>query len=165
MNPGNKPINGLMNSLNRVKMDKIFIASDHGGVEFKKELSKYLDNNFKAEIVDLGSHKKNSVDYSDYANKLTERMMEYKNSKGVLICKSGIGMSIAANKVNGIRAAVGYNPKIAELSRRHNNANVICFGADFIPVNEAKASLNKFLTTEFEGGRHKRRLSKIKDGN
>lgn len=141
-------------------MGKVFIGSDHGGVELKKNLINYLSKS-GYEAVDLGTTDKQSVDYSDYAYKVAHQVKDQTEDKGVLICKTGVGMSIAANKVSGVRAALCSQPEIAELARKHNNANLICFGADFITPDNARKSLDKFLKTDFEAGRHARRVNKI----
>ena len=101
------------------------------------------------------------MDYPDYAVKVANDVASGNSAKGILICGSGIGVSIAANKVKGIRAALCYNEETAKLARQHNNANVICYGARFIDVELAKKLIDNFLTTEFEGGRHENRVNKI----
>jgi len=140
-------------------VEKVYIASDHGGVELKSKLVAGLEES-AYQVEDMGPDSTDSVDYPDYARKVAQKVAQ-NGAKGVLICRSGIGMSLAANKFDKIRAALAYNPRIATLSRQHNNANVICFGADFISEQDAKTALDNFLTTEFEGGRHQRRVSKI----
>ena len=140
---------------------QVYIASDHGGIELKSKLVADLkEKNYM--VKDLGPENKESVDYPDFAKKVTEAVAANNDSKGVLICRSGIGMSMAANKAENIRAALAYTPRIATLSRQHNNANVICFGADFISTEDASQALTNFLETEFEGGRHQRRVNKIR---
>lgn len=142
-------------------MKKIFIGSDHGGVDLKAELINFAKKeNFL--IENLGTDSRGSVDYPDYAKKVAESVVNTPGSFGVVICRTGIGVSISANKSKGIRAALAKSEEIAGLSRKHNDANVICFGADFIDVEVAKKALLKFVTTDFEGGRHARRVEKIK---
>lgn len=143
-------------------MEKLFIGSDHGGVELKSQLISFAEINGFI-IENLGPNNRDSVDYPDYAKRVAKQVLTHENSLGILICRSGIGMSIAANKVTGIRAALVNSEEIARLSRQHNNANVICFGADFINAEVAKKALLKFVTTEFEGGRHAKRVEKMKD--
>lgn len=138
---------------------KLLIASDHGGVKLKKELIKRLKSD--CEVKDLGTNDKSAVDYPDYAKKVAKQVASEPGSKGILICRSGVGMSMAANKVDNVRAALAYNPLIATLSRQHNNANVICFGADFISIEDAYKATDNFIKTDFEGGRHQRRVDKI----
>jgi ribose 5-phosphate isomerase B len=143
-------------------MKNLFIASDHGGVELKAQLVAFLtEQNFN--ITDLGPQSRDSVDYPDFAKKVGRAVLDNENSLGILICRSGIGMSISANKIKGIRGALVKSEEIAGLSRLHNNANVICFGADFIDPEIAKKSVMKFVNTDFEGGRHAKRVDKMKD--
>ncbi|MCF7740755.1 MAG: ribose 5-phosphate isomerase B [Candidatus Marinimicrobia bacterium] len=152
---------GCKKHRNRIKiLGKVFIGSDHGGVELKKNLVNYLSKS-GYETIDLGSTDKQSVDYPDYAYKVAHQVKDQTEDKGVLICKTGVGMSITANKVSGVRAALCSHPDIAELARKHNNANLICFGADFITSENARKSLDKFMKTHFEAGRHARRVNKI----
>ena len=143
-------------------MKNLYIASDHGGVDLKAQLVSFAkEQGFN--ITDLGPQSRDSVDYPDYAKKVGMEILNDENSFGILICRSGIGMSISANKIKGIRGALVKSEEIAGLSRMHNNANVICFGADFIDPEVAKKSVLKFATTEFEGGRHAKRVDKMKD--
>ncbi|MCK4716044.1 MAG: ribose 5-phosphate isomerase B [Candidatus Marinimicrobia bacterium] len=139
---------------------KIAFGSDHGGIELKTALMKFVKE-IEYIPIDCGTDKTDSADYPDYAKSVTELIIKNQADWGVLICKTGIGMSIAANKVHGIRAALAYSEEIALLSRRHNNANVICFGADFTKISLAKRILAIWLKAEFEGGRHQRRIDKI----
>lgn len=141
-------------------MKNLYIASDHGGVDLKAELVTYATEQ-GLNITDLGPQNRDSVDYPDYAKKVGREVLKDKNSLGILICRSGIGVSISANKIQGIRAALVKSEEIAALSRQHNNANVICFAADFIDLEVAKKSLMKFIASEFEGGRHARRVEKM----
>ena len=128
----------------------IFIASDHAGFALKEELKKQF------ELIDLGTNSADSCDYPIFAKQLIERLGQ--NDKGILICGTGVGMSIVANRNQNVRAALCFNEEMAKLSRRHNNANVIVFGARIISPATAIECLKIFLSTDFEGGRHLRRL-------
>ena len=140
-------------------MKKIFIASDHAGYNLKQRIiSKYSKSK---KIIDLGPNNKNSVDYPDFAKKLSKKVASNKESFGILICGSGTGMAIAANKMKNIRAALCYSKKNTKLSRLHNNANIITLGERLIDKNKAFSLINIFLSTKFEGGRHLRRVKKI----
>ena len=143
----------------------ISIGSDHRGYLLKEELIQFLTSS-NNKVIDFGTNSTESVDYPDFARKVGLSIANGESDYGVAICGSGIGVSIAANKVKGIRAVNATNKDIAEMSRKHNNANVICFGADFINADTAKKYLNIFLNTEFEGGeRHNRRINKINEIN
>ena len=134
----------------------IFIASDHAGFELKSEIIKSSDSS----IIDLGTKSLDRVDYTDYADILISKVL-YNDSKGILICGSGIGMSIAANRNRAIRAGIAFNPEIAKLMRQHNDANVLVLPGRFINIHEALKCINIFLTTIFESGRHQVRIDKI----
>jgi len=138
----------------------IAIASDHAGVELKSLVKEALTP-YASEILDLGTNSKDSVDYSDYGNAVAEAITSGKAKMGVAICGSGIGISIAANRHRGIRAALCSDGLSASLSRRHNDANVLCLGARLIGEETAKDCIDKFFTTDFEGGRHERRVKKL----
>ena len=140
-------------------MKNIFIASDHAGYKLKK----YIISKFskKINISDLGPKNEDSVDYPDFAKKLTKKVAIKKGKIGILVCGSGMGMAIAANKTKNIRAALCYSVKNTKLSRLHNNANIITLGARLINKSKAISLINVFLTTKFEGGRHLRRVKKI----
>ncbi len=138
-------------------MPLIFIASDHAGFELKQ----YLIETLKEDIRDLGTYSAESCDYPVYAHKLTEAVLNNANSVGILICGSGVGMSITANRKKGIRAALCANEEIATLSRQHNDANVLVLGARFISKEDALKCVRTFLQTPFEGGRHQRRVELI----
>ena len=140
-------------------MKKIFIASDHAGYHLKDSVITKLSKSQK--IVDLGPSSNNSVDYPDYAKKLSKRVASNKGSFGILICGSGMGMAITANKTKNIRAALCYSIKNTKLSRLHNNANIITLGERLINKKKAINLIKVFLRTKFEGGRHLRRLRKI----
>ena len=139
---------------------KICIASDHAGYQLKEYIKNFLINK-NVSIIDLGPFDKNSVDYPDYAKKLSKRVKSKKSEVGILVCGSGTGMAISANKTKGIRAAVCYNTKSTTLSRQHNNANIISMGSRLTKKNIALKLVSIFLKTKFEGGRHLRRIKKI----
>lgn len=139
---------------------KISIGADHGGFELKTQLVKFLKDSGHT-VIDNGTNSADSVDYPDYAKLVAHDILEKRADYGVLICGSGIGISIAANRFEGIRAALVTRKEYAELSRAHNNANIIVFGGRFTTVEEAKEYLTIFLTTPFEGGRHEKRVCKI----
>ena len=135
---------------------KIFIASDHAGYEMKTKLNEYFNS-----FIDLGTNSFDSVDYPDFAHKLTSEVLKNVGSLGILICGTGVGMSIAANRKKGIRAGLANNSKIARLIRKHNDANVLVLPGRFINTSEAKKSVRAFISTKFESGRHKKRINKI----
>ena len=140
-------------------MKKIFIASDHAGFKLKNNvISKFSK---KIKIVDLGPKNVESVDYPDFAKKLSKKVAANKKNFGILICGSGMGMAISANKTKNIRAALCYSVKNTKLSRLHNNANIITLGARLIKKDIAFKCIQAFLTTNFEGGRHIKRVKKI----
>ena len=136
-------------------MKKIFIASDHAGYKLKNSITSKINK-----IIDLGPKSSDSVDYPDYAKKLAKRVASNNGSFGILICGSGMGMAIAANKIKNIRAALCYSKKNTKLSRLHNNANIITLG-ERLNKNKAISLIKIFLSTKFEGGRHLRRVKKI----
>ena len=136
------------------------IASDHAGYKLKEIIKNHLiDKNVS--IFDMGPFNENSVDYPDYAKKLAKRIKLKKSDAGILICGSGTGMAISANKIKSIRAAVCYNSKSTRLSRQHNNANIIALGSRLIKKNLSLKLVEIFFNTKFEGGRHLRRVKKI----
>ena len=135
----------------------IFIASDHAGFDLKKQIL----NSIKANLIDLGVDSKNSVDYPDYAKKLVSRINSTKNSKGILICGSGVGMSIAANRDKNIRAGLAFKSEVAKLMREHNDANVLILPGRFMNIKGALECIRNFLTTNFEGKRHQNRINKL----
>ena len=139
---------------------KICISSDHAGYKLKEYIKNYF---IKKEIpvIDLGPFEMKSVDYPDYAKKIARRVAAKKSDVGILVCGSGTGMAISANKTRRIRAAVCYNSKSTRLSREHNNANIIALGSRLIKKNEAMKLIKIFLSTKFEGGRHLKRVKKI----
>ena len=139
---------------------KIAIAADHGGFELKDSMVEYIKS-LGNEVVDLGTNSADSVDYPDYAKKVCEEIQKGNSDLGILICGTGIGMSLAANKFEGIRAACVSDVYSAKMSRNHNNANVLCIGARVIGDEVAKLIIKTFLENEFEAGRHQRRVDKI----
>ena len=145
----------------------IAIGCDYGGYTLKEEIKKYLDDN-KILYEDMGCMSEERVDYPNIASKVAKEVQSKKCDKGILICRSGIGMSICANKFKGIRCALCYNETIAKFSRLHNDSNILALGADYLTSNEAISILKMWLETEFEGGRHELRLniiSQIEDEN
>ena len=140
-------------------MKKILIASDHAGFKLKKQLIPLIEKKFK--LNDLGPVNDNSVDYPDLALKLSKRISKSKNLFGILICGSGMGMAMAANRVKNVRAALCYSTKNTKLSRLHNNANIITLGSRLTSKKKAIQLISLFLSTKFEGGRHLRRIKKI----
>ena len=140
-------------------MMKIAIGCDHTGVDLKRAL---LDSVLKEhEVIDIGTNSKESVDYPDIAKPVARAVAAGEVERGILICGTGIGMAMAAGKIKGIRAARCSEPYSAEMSRRHNDANVLCFGARVIGSGMAEKIVEKWLSTPFEGGRHARRVGKI----
>jgi ribose 5-phosphate isomerase B len=135
-------------------------GSDHAGFTLKQEMVEYL-RSLGHEVTDFGTHSDQSVDYPDFAHPVAEAVESGKAVFGLLICGSGNGISMAANKHAGIRAALCWKAEIAELARLHNDANIISLPARYISSEEAKACINKFLNTAFEGGRHANRVGKI----
>ena len=139
---------------------KIFISSDHAGFNLKNEIINDL-NKKKYKITNLGSYNNDPVDYPTFAKKVAKKVSKNKSYFGVLVCGSGTGMAMAANKVKNIRAAMCYNVKNTKLSRLHNNANIITVGSRLTSKNLAIKLINIFLKTKFEGGRHLRRIKDI----
>ena len=141
-------------------MKKIFISSDHAGYKLKEQIKKKFYNKFLFD--DLGTNNsKTSVNYPHYAHKLSRKVSNNSRNIGILVCGSGMGMSMAANKHKKIRAAVCYSVKNAKLSRLHNNANIITLGSRLTKKNIAFKCIEVFVNTKFEGGRHKKRVKKI----
>ena len=139
---------------------KIVIASDHAGFDYKEEIKKFLNNN-KIEVVDVGTNSKESCDYPIFAHLAAEKVANGEVDFGILVCSSGEGIAIAANKIKGVRAGIAYNDEVAGLMRQHNNANMIAFGASFMKLDDVLKRINIFLNTPFEGGRHERRVNEI----
>jgi ribose 5-phosphate isomerase B len=140
---------------------KIALAADHAGFAEKEKIKKSLDE-LGIEYEDMGTMTPESVDYPDYALKVAESISSGKYEQGLLVCGSGTGMAIAANKVKGVRAAVAWSPEIAALARQHNDANVLSLPARFLSEADSEAVVKAFFESDFEGGRHGRRVDKIK---
>ena len=139
---------------------KISLASDHAGFTLKETIKKKLIKN-KVKVLDFGPYNKDKVDYPDYAKKVARNISSKKTNMGILVCGSGTGMAMSANKLRKIRAAVCYNSVSTRLSRTHNNANILALGSRLTNKREALKLVNIFLSTKFEGGRHLRRIRKI----
>ena len=140
---------------------RVAIASDHAGFEQKQQLVDYLAGKLKLDVMDLGPDSDDRVDYPDYAAKVARAVASGDVDRGVLVCGTGIGMALAADKVAGIRAASIVTPDFADLFRRHNDGNVICLSGRFTDLAVNEEILRVFLTTEFEGGRHAERVAKV----
>jgi ribose 5-phosphate isomerase B len=143
-------------------MKNIIIGSDHAGFELKTKIIEYLKNN-DYNVEDVGCYSIESVDYPDFAHKVASAVNKGNFTKGILICGSGNGVCMTANKYKNIRAAIAWNKQIAYLARLHNDANIICLPARFISQQEAIEIINVFLNTDFEGGRHLIRVKKISE--
>jgi len=141
-------------------LKKIFISSDHAGFKLKEIIKNYLKRK-KIKFQDLGPKDENRVDYPDYAHKVARKVKLNKSNVGILVCGSGTGMNIAANKHKNIRAAQCFNIKSTKLSRLHNDANIITLGSRLITKNNALKFVSVFLNTKFDGGRHLKRVKKI----
>jgi ribose 5-phosphate isomerase B len=139
---------------------KLVLASDHAGYSLKKQLVTWLEQHGH-EVLDLGTHSTESVDYTDYAQSVCRAVLDGRAGKGILVCNSGVGMSIAANRFKGIRAALCLFPRMAYYARRHNNANVLAMGGGNTGFFTASEIVSVFLSEEFEGGRHRRRTDKF----
>ena len=141
-------------------MKKIFISSDHAGFKLKEEIKSHLSKK-KLSFQDLGPFNDDRVDYPDYAHKVARKVKANKSNVGILVCGSGMGMNIAANRHKNIRAAQCFNLKSTKLSRLHNDANIITLGSRLLNKKLALNCVNTFLNTKFEGGRHSKRIKKI----
>lgn len=141
---------------------KIAVGSDHAGFDLKEHVKKYLEQQ-KIKIVDYGTDSDDSVDYPDYGKKVAKAVQRGEVDRGVVICGTGIGISMVANKYKNVRAALCLYPKMAEMARRHNDANVLAMGGRLVAPQLALDILDVFLNTNFEGGKHKRRVDKIDD--
>ena len=139
---------------------KISISSDHAGFKLKEKIKNYLLKK-RIKVIDLGPKNSNSVDYPDFAKKVARSVITKKSNVGILVCGSGTGMAMSANKFKKIRAAVCYNKASTSLSRKHNNANIIALGSRLTKNSTALKLVNIFLSTKFEGGRHLRRVKKV----
>jgi len=139
---------------------KIAVASDHGGYEMKKALVEHFIKQGLS-VTDLGTNTTDSVDYPDYADKMAKHILAKESDFGILICGTGVGISIRANRHKGIRAALIYNEFVAQMAKAHNNANIIVFGGRTMNIEEVKKYCDIFINTIFEGGRHQNRLNKL----
>ncbi len=139
---------------------KIVIGSDHAGFEYKEAIKQYLAKN-NIETIDVGTHSTESCDYPDYAHAAAREIENGNSEYGILICGSANGVAITANKHQKIRAALCWQNEIASLARLHNDANIICLPARFVTIDEAEEMVHTFITTDFEGGRHQKRVEKI----
>ena len=142
-------------------MEKLLIACDHGGYELKEAIKNHFSDSF--EFIDLGTNSTESVDYPEYGNAMANAIKEARAERGILICGTGIGISIAANRHPHIRSALCTDVTMARLTRQHNNANVLALGARIIGTQVALDIVDEFLKTEYEGGRHERRVSQLSD--
>ncbi len=140
---------------------RVAIASDHAGFEQKQQLVDYLAQELGQDVMDLGPDSDDRVDYPDYANKVAQAVSSGDAERGVLVCGTGIGMALAADKVSGIRASSITSPEFAQLFREHNDGNVLCLSGRFVEPEVNKACIKVFLETEFGGGRHAQRVAKI----
>lgn len=140
----------------------LYLGADHGGFELKESIKKYLDEK-GIEYEDCGTYSADSVDYALIAKKTCDKIVTGEGNKGILCCGTGIGISMAANKVNGIRAACCSDYFSAKYTRLHNDANVLCMGGRVVGAGLALELVEVFLNTEFEGGRHRRRIDQLKD--
>ena len=138
----------------------IAIGSDHAGYDYKEDLISFLEAK-NLSFTDYGTHNKDSADYPDYAHPVSDAVEKNEAAFGILVCGSANGVAITANKHQGIRAAVCWGEELAKLSREHNNANIICIPARFVREGDAEKMVNLFMHTEFEGGRHAKRVDKI----
>lgn len=141
---------------------KVFIGNDHAAVEMKNEIVKFVES-MGHEVINLGTDTNESVDYPKYGREVCKNVLENENALGIAICGTGVGISMACNKVKGIRAVVCSEPYSAKMSRNHNNANVLCFGARVIGTELAKLIVKTFLEEDFEGERHLRRVNMIEE--
>ncbi len=139
---------------------KIAVGSDHGGLEYKNAIKEHLEKQ-GYEVIDVGTYSKDSCHYPIYGEGVARKVASKECDYGVVICTSGEGISIAANKVKGVRCGIAYNDDVARLMRQHNNANVISFGQAFMSLEDVLRRVDIFLNTEFEGGRHQTRVDMI----
>jgi ribose 5-phosphate isomerase B len=140
---------------------KVAIGSDHRGFQVKRKVVEFIER-LGHEAIDLGTSTEGTVDYPDFALEVGNAISQGRVDRGILICGTGIGMSMAANKIRGVRAALCHDDVTAEMSRRHNDANVMCLSADLLGDRIIERMIEKWLSTEFEGGRHARRVDKIR---
>lgn len=139
---------------------KIAMASDHGGLDLKNRVKQYIEE-CGHQVVDFGTYTADSCDYPDFARPCAEAVAKGSCERGIVVCTTGIGVSIVANKVKGVRCALCTNSDMATMTRRHNNANVLAMGQRYVDFDTAKQIVNAFLSTPFDGGRHQRRVDKI----
>lgn len=139
---------------------KIVVASDHGGFDYKEQVKAYLESKGHT-VIDVGTFSKDSCDYPLFGKEAASKVANKEADFGVLICTSGEGIAIAANKVKGVRAGIGYNDEVSKLMRQHNHANMIAFGAAFMSLEDVKRRVDLFIETPEEGGRHQRRVDEI----
>ena len=142
---------------------KIAIGCDHAAYNEKNNLVRFIESELGFKVIDVGTNSKDSVDYAEYGHMVGKLVSNKKVDKGIVICGSGIGISIAANKIKGIRAALCTSIEHAEMSRKHNDANVLAIGARFTPFEDIKSITKMWFSTDFEGGRHLRRINKIEE--
>ncbi len=142
---------------------KIALGADHAGFSLKEFLCRELEAGGH-EVTDFGTHSTDSTDYPDYAHKVASAVAEGRCERGILVCFTGVGMSISANRHRGVRAALAYNADVVELLRRHNDANVLALGAKYVSPAQARQWVKTFLETPFDGGRHERRVKKMEPG-
>ena len=139
---------------------KLSIGSDHAGYAYKEEIKKYLTKKGH-EVVDVGTHSLDSCDYPIFGRAAAEKVANKEVDFGIVVCSSGEGIMMTANKVKGVRCGLAYNDDVARLIRQHNNANMIAFGANFMKLEDVLKRIDIFLSTDFEGGRHERRVNEI----
>ena len=139
---------------------KLSIGSDHAGYNYKQEIIKYLESKGHT-VIDCGTNSLESCDYPIFGRAAAEKVASHEVDFGILVCSSGEGIMMTANKVKGVRAGLAYNDDVARLIRQHNNANMIAFGANFMRLDDVIRRIEIFLSTDFEGGRHERRVSEI----
>jgi ribose 5-phosphate isomerase B len=142
---------------------KIALGADHAGFSLKEALRRELEA-AGHEVTDFGAHSPDSTDYPDYAHKVAAAVAGGQCERGILVCFTGVGMSISANRHKGVRAALAYNSDVTELTRRHNDANVLALGAKYVSPAQAWEWVKIFLETPFDGGRHERRVKKMDAG-
>jgi len=143
------------------KIKKIVLACDHAGFAYKEKIKKLVEEVYKIKVHDFGAFSEESIDYPDVAHPFALSVENNENEIGIILCGSGNGVCITVNKHKNVRGALCWNTEIAELARLHNNANVLCLPARFITIEKAVEIVNTFLKTEFEGGRHLKRVNKI----
>jgi ribose 5-phosphate isomerase B len=142
---------------------KVAIGSDHAGFEYKEMIKEFLEKEFGFEVIDKGTYSNERTDYPIYAKAVAEAVASGEADRGILICGTGIGMSVTANKIKGIRAALCPNNFMAEMSRKHNDANILCLGQRVIGTDHALSIVKTFFLTDFEGGRHAERIALISE--